>query len=195
MCPPTFPATRRCEMTLSDRDIRDAINSGELLINPYDPEMVQPASYDLHLGSHFKQFRPRQGFLSVRHECEMLDRLATEDRPMVIMPGQFLLGHTEESVGISERMVGRLEGKSSLARLGLVVHEAGFFDPGFRGQCTLELFNLAPVPIQLYPGQKIVQMAFDFLSSAAERPYGTAGLGSKYQDQIGATASRAHTES
>lgn len=181
-------------MTLSDRDIRAAVNSGELIINPYDPEMVQPASYDFHLGDHFKSFAPKQEFISPRHESKMIDHLASEHKPMIVWPGQFLLAHTIERVEISERMIGRLEGKSSLARLGLIVHEAGFFDPGFKGQPTLELFNLAPCSLILYPGMKIVQMAFEHLTSAAERPYGSPGLGSKYQGQEGATISRAHLD-
>jgi dCTP deaminase len=180
-------------MTLNDREIAQALRLDDLYIWPYSEACLQPASYDMHLGDNYKTFAPR-GFIDPRMESVMIDHVANEDKPMVLQPGQFALATTIETVALSAELVGRLEGKSSLARLGLIVHEAGFFDPGFRGQCTLEMFNLAPVPLRLYPGMKIVQMAFERLSGPAKRPYGSPGLGSKYLDQTGPTASRAHQE-
>lgn len=180
--------------TLSDRDIKLRIESGDITIYPFDAACLQPASYDMHLGCDFKFISQRQTALSPMLATDMLDKVATKDHPLRLMQGQFCLATSIEAVELSENVIGRLEGKSSLARLGLIVHEAGFFDPGFKGQCTLELFNLAPIPILLYPGMKIVQMAFESLSSPAERPYGSPGLGSKYLGQTGPTASRAHLE-
>lgn len=180
---------------LSDRTIRRlAENKRYPLIMPYDPEMVQPASIDLRLGRSFRVF--------TNHEIDVIDCrdlkrdmskeiIKSNGSPFVIHPGEFCLACCAESVNIPDNVVARIEGKSSLGRLGLVVHAtAGFIDPGFRGEITLELSNLMRVPIKIYPGMRIAQMSFMTLDQPAERPYGSPELGSHYQMQKGATESR-----
>lgn len=181
-------------MILSDRDLRALIESGSLVIDPFDPNSVQPSSIDLRVGSQFRVFaNSRYPFIDVREPMEGLTELveATEDEPFILHPGEFVLGSTLERVGLPHDKVGRLEGKSSLGRLGLLIHStAGFVDAGFDGYLTLELSNVANLPITLYPGMKIGQLCLFDMSSPAERPYGSVELGSKYHGQVGPTPSR-----
>src|SRR5437773_11681762 len=179
-------------MILSDRDIRAHIASGRITIDPFDPSSVQPSSVDLHVDSQFRVFaNSRYPFIDVREEMPDLTELVEvkSDEPFILHPGEFVLGSTLERVAIPDDLVARLEGKSSLGRLGLLIHStAGYVDPGWDGYLTLELSNVANLPITLYPGMKIGQISFFRLTSPAETPYG--GAGSKYQGQRGPTASR-----
>jgi dCTP deaminase len=179
---------------LSDGTIRRLIADGRIKVEPWDPALVQPASVDLRLGNSFRVFHNyrvatidlRDPPLNLTEQIEIGD-----DDPFVIHPGEFCLGATREYVELPDDIVARIEGKSSLGRLGLIVHAtAGFCDPGWRGTLTLELNNLTRVPIKLYPGLPIAQLSFMTLDSPAERPYGHAELGSHYQGQIEATESR-----
>jgi dCTP deaminase len=179
---------------LSDGTIRRLVDEGRLRIDPWDPGMVQPASVDLRLGSSFRVFHnhklpaidlaePPQG---VTEHVEI-----GEDQSFVIHPGEFVLGSTSEWVELPNDIVARIEGKSSLGRLGLIVHAtAGFVDPGFKGTLTLEITNLTRVPIVLWPGKPIAQLSFMTLDRPAERPYGHPDLGSHYHGQTEATESR-----
>jgi dCTP deaminase len=179
---------------LSDGTIRRLIAEGRVKIDPFDDAMVQPASVDLRLGPSFRVFHnfrvesidlnaPPQG---LTEHVEI-----TDDEPFVVHPGEFVLGRTAELVELPDDVVARVEGKSSLGRLGLIVHAtAGFVDPGFRGTLTLEITNLTRVPIQLFAGLPIAQLSFMALDAPAERPYGSPELGSHYQDQVAATESR-----
>ena len=183
-------------MLLSDGDLRKEIESGRLLLDPWDSEMLQPSSIDVRLDRHFRVFQnSRYTHIDPR---ERQDELTTPveaagDDPFVLHPGEFVLGSTFESVGLPDDLAGRLEGKSSLGRLGLLTHStAGFIDPGFTGHITLELSNVANLPITLWPGMKIGQLCLFRLSSPAENPYGTARAGSRYQGQRGPTPSRAY---
>lgn len=183
-------------MILSDRDIRDALAARTLGISPCDPDMIQPSSVDMRLDWDFRVFD------SQRHPCidpsrdqPDLTRPVTveEGEPFVLHPGQFALASTYETVTLPDDLVGHLEGKSSLGRLGLVVHStAGYIDPGFTGTITLELSNMAALPILLWPGMRIGQLALHQMTSPAEFPYGSPSLGSKYQGQQGPTPSRSH---
>lgn len=179
-------------MILSDRDIRTEIESGRVVIDPYDPTCVQPSSVDLHVDSQFRVFaNSRYPFIDVRAEMPDLTELVEVkgDEPFILHPGEFVLGSTRERVALPDDLVARLEGKSSLGRLGLLIHStAGYVDPGWDGYLTLELSNVANLPITLYPGMKIGQISFFQLSSPAETPYGQAG--NKYQGQRGPTPSR-----
>jgi dCTP deaminase len=179
-------------MILSDRDIREHIESGRITIDPFDPSCVQPSSVDLHVDDQFRVFaNSRYPFIDVREEMPDLTELVQvkPDEPFILHPGEFVLGSTLERVRIPDDLVARLEGKSSLGRLGLLIHStAGYVDPGWDGYLTLELSNVANLPITLYPGMKIGQISFFRLTSPAETPYG--GAGSKYQGQRGPTASR-----
>jgi len=188
---------RNGQLILSDADIRRNVEKGEIGIEPYDPERQQPASYDLLLGKQLLRYKLyKNGWLF----NPLTDTADMEDSPFhggtfKLSPGSFALGATQERVRVPRWAVGRLEGKSSLARLGLLVHStAGFLDPGFEGTITLELFNLSPRTLVLTPGMKIAHLSFDRLSSPAERPYGTPGLGSRYQGQTRPTASRYNEE-
>ena len=168
--------------TLSDRAIKQAVLTGRVIIDPYDPALLQPASYDLRLDNIFKV--PCQGIIDPRAEVRYTTHTVPEGEPFKLMGLQFCLASTIEFVGFHDDVVGRLEGKSSIGRLGLTAHvTAGFFDPGFNGYATLELFNANANPILLWPGMKICQMSFHRLTSPSERPYGHPGLGSKYQGQ------------
>ncbi|MDX6728572.1 MAG: dCTP deaminase [Baekduia sp.] len=179
---------------LSDGTIRRLQEEGRIVIEPWDPLMVQPASVDLKLGTSFRVFH--------NHRIQVIDLAAppqglTEpvevgtDEPFVIHPNEFVLGRTEEHVEMPDDLVARIEGKSSLGRLGLIVHAtAGFVDPGFAGTLTLEITNFNSVPIVLRPGLPIAQLSFMTLDRAAERPYGHPDLGSHYQRQVDATESR-----
>ena len=178
---------------LSDRDIAVALTAGRVKIEPYDAADLQPSSVDLHLDRSFRVFRNnRYPFIDVRAPqpdlTEMLN--VADDEPFVLHPGEFVLGQTIEWVELPDDLVARLEGKSSLGRLGLLIHStAGYVDPGWKGKLTLELSNVANLPIALYFGMKIGQISFFEMSSPVDRPYGSAGLGSKYQGQSEPTAS------
>jgi dCTP deaminase len=178
---------------LSDRDIAAALTEGRVRIEPYDKADLQPSSVDLHLDCSFRVFRNnRYPFIDVRTAQPDLTELLEVggDEPFVLHPGEFVLGQTLEWVELPDDLVARLEGKSSLGRLGLLIHStAGYVDPGWKGKLTLELSNVATLPIALYFGMKIGQISFLTMSSPVERPYGSAGLGSKYQGQAEPTAS------
>src|SRR5919108_2522767 len=179
---------------LSDRDIRTAIESGEIAIRPYDPRDLQPSSVDLHLDRRFRVFRNnRYPYIDVRAPQPDLTELLSvaDDEPFVLHPGEFVLGQTLEWVELPDDLVARLEGRSSLGRLGLLIHStAGYVDPGWKGNLTLELSNVSKLPIALYFGMKIGQISFFKMSSAGGRPHGSRELGSKYQGQSGPTESQ-----
>jgi len=179
---------------LSDRSIREALASGRIEIDPLDPDAVQPASVDVRLDDGFRVFaNHRHPVIDVRQPMPDLTDLvtATQAEPFVLHPGEFVLASTYERVRLPADLVARIEGKSSLGRLGLLTHAtAGFVDPGWDGWLTLELSNVATLPISLYPGMRIGQLAFFELTTAADQPYGSSGLRSKYQGQRGPTASR-----
>lgn len=179
---------------LSDGTILELVQAGRIEIDPWDPDMVQPASIDLRLGDSFRVFHNhRVSAIDLRDPPENLTEavVVTDGEPFVIHPGEFCLGRTLEWVRIPDDIVARIEGKSSLGRLGLIVHAtAGFCDPGFQGTLTLELNNLTRVPIKLYPNLPIAQLSFMTLDRPALKPYGSPGLGSHYQGQRAATESR-----
>jgi dCTP deaminase len=183
---------------LSDRDIRSSIESGDIVIKPYDAGDLQPSSVDLHLDRSFRVFRNnRYAYIDVRAPQPDLTELlrVDDDEPFILHPGEFVLGQTLEWVELPDDLVARLEGKSSLGRLGLLIHStAGYVDPGWKGNLTLELSNVANLPIALYFGMKIGQISFFKMSSAVERPYGSPELGSKYQGQSEPTASAFHRD-
>ena len=181
-------------MLLSDKDIRSEVESGRVGIDPYEPKMIQPSSIDVRLDKFFRVFE--------NHKYEVID--PSKEQPeltreievgnnehFILHPGEFVLASTYEVVTLPDDIAARLEGKSSLGRLGLLTHStAGFIDPGFSGHITLELSNVANLPVKLFPGMKIGQLCLVKLSSAAENPYGSAIYGSRYQGQRGPTASR-----
>lgn len=183
---------------LADRDIRSELEGGRVRIDPYDPADLQPSSVDLHLDRSFRVFRNnRYPYIDVRaQQPDLTELLRVEDEEAFILhPGEFVLGQTLEWVELPDDLVARLEGKSSLGRLGLLIHStAGYVDPGWKGNLTLELSNVANLPIALYYGMKIGQISFFRMSSPVERPYGSAGLGSKYQGQSEPTASAYHAD-
>ena len=179
---------------LSDGSILELVEAGRIRIDPWDPALVQPASVDLRLGDSFRVFHNhRTAAIDLRDPPTNLTEevVAAPDEGFVIHPGEFCLGRTLEWVELPDDVVARIEGKSSLGRLGLIVHAtAGFVDPGFNGTLTLEITNLTRVPIKLYAGLAIAQLSFMALDAPAERPYGSAQLGSHYQGQLAATESR-----
>jgi dCTP deaminase len=181
---------------LSDRTIREALVGGRIVIDPLDEARIQPSSVDLKLDRLFRVFRNHTaGVIDLKEDLEDLTELVhvPEDGVFMLHPGEFVLGSTLERVALGEDLVGRLDGKSSLGRLGLLIHStAGFIDPGFNGHITLELSNVARLPITLYPGMRIGQISFLAMTTAAEHPYGSGPLGSKYQGQRGPTPSRYH---
>jgi dCTP deaminase len=181
---------------LSDRDLKAEINKGRVNLEPYDPKMVQPSSIDVRLDRFFRTFENHKyAHIDPAEDQPDLTRLVETpaNEPFILHPGEFVLGSTYEVVSLPDDLAGRLEGKSSLGRLGLLTHStAGFIDPGFSGHITLELSNVANLPIKLWPGMKIGQLCIFQLSSPAEHPYGSAIYGSKYQGQRGPTASKAH---
>ncbi len=181
-------------MLLSDRDIRAEIDGGRVRLQPYDEAMVQPSSIDVRLDKLFRLFdNHKYPFIDPAEDQPDLTRLieVERDEPFILHPGEFVLGSSFEVVTLPDDLAARLEGKSSLGRLGLVTHStAGFVDPGFSGHVTLELSNVATLPIKLWPGMKVGQLCFFRLSSPAENPYGSAKYGSRYQGQRGPTASR-----
>ena len=183
-------------MLLSDRDILGEVHTGGILLDPWDPGMVQPSSVDVRLDKFFRVFE-NHPYPSIDPSVEQPDltRLIETpvDEPFVLHPGEFVLGSTFERVTLGSAVAARLEGKSSLGRLGLLTHStAGFIDPGFSGHVTLELSNMATLPVKLWPGMKIGQLCFFRLSSPAEYPYGSSQYGSRYQGQRGPTPSRSH---
>jgi dCTP deaminase len=181
---------------LSDRDIRAELESKRVLLDPYDPTMVQPSSVDVRIDRYFRLFdNHKYPVIDPAQEQPDLTRLVevAGDDPFVLHPGEFVLASTYELVTLPDDVAARLEGKSSLGRLGLLTHStAGFIDPGFSGHVTLELSNVATLPIKLWPGMKIGQLCFFRLSSPSEHPYGSAAMGSRYQGQRGPTASRSY---
>jgi dCTP deaminase len=181
---------------LSDRDIAAQIEAGRISLDPYDAAMIQPSSVDVRLDRYFLLFD--------NHLCAVIDPSQEQpdltrrfdvpaEQPFILHPGEFVLGSTYERVRLPDDIAARLEGKSSLGRLGLLTHStAGFIDPGFEGHVTLELSNVSTLPIKLWPGMKIGQMCFFELSSPALNPYGSGAAGSRYQGQRGPTPSRSH---
>ncbi len=183
-------------MLLSDRDIRAEIESGRVGVSPFTSEMVQPSSIDVRLDRFFRVFENHR-YPHIDPAVEQVDLTreveAIGDEPFVLHPGEFVLGSTYEVISLPNDVAARLEGKSSLGRLGLLTHStAGFIDPGFSGHVTLELANVATLPILLWPGMKIGQVCFFRMTSEADHPYGSSIYGSRYQGQRGPTPSRSH---
>ncbi|MDO5067788.1 MAG: dCTP deaminase [Propionibacteriaceae bacterium] len=183
-------------MLLSDRDILAEVSTGGIALDPWEPAMIQPSSVDVRLDKFFRVFENhRYPHIDPAEEQSELTRLIEVDdgEAFVLHPGEFVLGSTWEQVSLGPGVAARLEGKSSLGRLGLLTHStAGFIDPGFSGHVTLELSNMATLPVKLWPGMKIGQLCFFQLSSPAEHPYGAKEYGSRYQGQRGPTPSRSH---
>nr|WP_208400449.1 dCTP deaminase [Amycolatopsis granulosa] len=181
---------------LSDRDLRKELEAGRLGIDPFDPAMLQPSSIDVRLDRFFRVFNNSQyTHIDPKLQQDELTSLVEKDGDdaFVLHPGEFVLASTFELVSLPDDLAGRLEGKSSLGRLGLLTHStAGFIDPGFTGHITLELSNVANLPITLWPGMKIGQLCLFRLTSPAENPYGSPAVGSRYQGQRGPTPSRAY---
>jgi dCTP deaminase len=179
---------------LSDRTIRRLLGEGRIEIDPYDEALVQPSSVDVRVDRWFRVFRnSRYPYIDVKREQEELTELVEidDETPFILHPGEFVLGSTLERIRLPDDLVARLEGKSSLGRLGLLIHStAGFIDPGWDGHVTLELSNVANLPITIYFGMKIGQISFVQMTEPAETPYGAGSLGSKYQGQQGPTPSR-----
>ncbi|MFM2022630.1 MAG: hypothetical protein RIR89_22 [Actinomycetota bacterium] len=183
-------------MLLSDGDIRKQLDSGRIKLNPLNLDLLQPSSIDVRLDRFFRLFdNHKYPFIDPREQQDELTRFVevASDEAFILHPGEFVLGSTFEYVSLPNDIAARLEGKSSLGRLGLLTHStAGFVDPGFEGHVTLELSNVATLPIKLWPGMKIGQLCFFQLSSPSENPYGSEKYGSRYQGQRGPTASRSH---
>lgn len=181
-------------MILSDRTIREELAAGRIAIDPLGEDCIQPSSVDLHVDRYFRVFRNHtMRVIDVKEDQEELTELVeiARDDVFILHPGEFVLGSTQERVALPDDLVARLEGKSSLGRLGLLIHStAGFVDAGFDGHLTLELSNVANLPITLYPGMKIGQISFLRMTTPAEHPYGSSTTGSKYQHQRGPTPSR-----
>ncbi len=185
-------------MILSDRSIAEALASGRLVIEPIGEDALQPASIDIRLDRQFRVFRQhRRAYIDVRESVDDLTDIdeVADDEAFVPHPGEFVLGSTLERVKLDDDIVAQVEGKSSLGRLGLLVHAtAGYVDPGWDGHLTMELSNVSNLPIRLYFDMKIGQLSFADLTTPAERPYGAPGLRSKYQGQTGPTASRGYLD-
>src|SRR2546427_6334171 len=181
-------------MILSDRSIREEVTAGRIVIDPFDDGCVQPSSVDLHVDAQFRVFRNnRYPFIDVKQpQTDLTELVQGEDgEAFILHPGEFVLGSTLERVALPDDLVARLEGKSSLGRLGLLIHStAGYVDPGWDGYLTLELSNVANLPITIYPRMKIGQISFFRLTTPADAPYGSGEVRSKYQGQRGPTASR-----
>jgi len=179
---------------LSDRSLREAIGAGRIVVEPFDPSYIQPSSIDVRVDGLFRVFRNHTaGIIDVKLDLTGLTELVEipADGVFVLHPGEFVLGSTLERVAVPDDLVARIEGKSSLGRLGLLIHStAGFIDAGFDGHVTLELANVASLPITIYPGMKIGQISFMQMTTTADRPYGKGATGSKYQGQRGPTPSR-----
>ena len=183
---------------LSDTDIKSSIKNRDIEISPLIEEYIQPSSVDLRVGSDFRVFENHKySHIDPKAQQDDLTTLITAsiEEPFVLHPGEFVLGTTFEKISLSNKVVARLEGKSSLGRIGLLIHStAGFVDPGFSGYLTLELSNVANLPIKIYPEMKIGQISFYYLNSPSESEYGTETYGSKYQGQEGPTPSKSHTD-
>lgn len=187
-------------MILSDRSLREQLDAGRIVIDPLDDSLIQPSSVDVRISHLFRVFRNHsRGVIDVKEDMSKLTEPiempvgddGVGDEAFMLHPGEFVLGSTYERIAVPEDLVGRVEGKSSLGRLGLLIHStAGFIDAGFDGHITLELANVASLPITLYPGMKIGQVSFMQMTSPADRPYGSGAHGSKYQGQSGPTPSR-----
>ena len=181
-------------VVLSDRTIKRLLGEGRIEIDPYEEALLQPSSVDVRVDRFFRVFRNwTYPYIDVKQEQEELTELVEieDDKPFILHPGEFVLGSTLERIRLPEDLVARLEGKSSLGRLGLLIHStAGFIDPGWDGHVTLELSNVANLPITIYFGMKIGQISFVQMTEPAETPYGAGALGSKYQGQQGPTPSR-----
>jgi len=181
-------------MVLSDRSIREEIAAGRIGIDPFDDEMVQPCSVDVRIGDTFRVFRnSRYAYIDVKQPMEDLTELVRveHDEPFILHPGEFVLGVVLERLSLPDDIVATLDGKSSLGRLGLVVHQtAGVIDAGFEGHITLEMANMATLPITVYAGMRIAQLSFMTMTTPADHPYGSGALGSKYQGQAEPTPSR-----
>ena len=185
-------------MVLSDRDIRVALSEKRITVDPIQDSDIQPASVDVHLDRKILVFRnSRRPFIDIHEDVSDLTEMVEikDGTPFILHPGEFVLGSTLESIGLADNLVARLEGKSSLGRIGLLIHStAGYVDPGWNGNLTLELSNVNNLPITLYYGMKIGQISFTELSSPSDRPYGSSDLGSKYQGQKEPTASRIYRD-
>jgi dCTP deaminase len=183
-------------MLMSDRDIRASIEANQIGLEPLDMSLLQPSSFDVRIDRFFRLFdNHKYAYIDPAEPQEELTRFieVAPDEPFILHPGEFVLGSTYEFVKLPDNVAARLEGKSSLGRLGLVTHStAGFVDPGFNGHVTLELSNMATLPIKLWPGMKIGQLCFFQLSSPSETPYGSAKYLNRYQGQRGPTASRSY---
>ena len=183
---------------LSDIDIKNSIKNNDIEISPLIEDYIQPSSVDLRVGADFRVFENHKySHIDPKAQQDDLTSLvtATIEEPFVLHPGEFVLGTTFEKVSLSNKVVARLEGKSSLGRIGLLIHStAGFVDPGFSGYLTLELSNVANLPIKIYPEMKIGQISFYYLNSPSESEYGSETYGSKYQGQEGPTPSKSHTD-
>jgi len=185
---------------LSDRSLREQLDAGRIVIEPLDESLIQPSSIDVRISHLFSVFRNHsRGVIDVKSDTRALNEQVEMpvgdhgigDEPFMLHPGEFVLGSTYERIAVPDDLVGRVEGKSSLGRLGLLIHStAGFIDAGFDGHITLELANVASLPITLYPGMKIGQVSFMQMTSAADNPYGSGAAGSKYQGQAGPTPSQ-----
>jgi dCTP deaminase len=185
---------------LSDRSLREQLDAGRIVIDPLDDSLIQPSSVDVRISHLFRVFRNHsRGVIDVKQDLQNLTEPiempvgadGVGDEPFMLHPGEFVLGSTYERIAVPNDLVGRVEGKSSLGRLGLLIHStAGFIDAGFDGHITLELTNVASLPITLYPGMKIGQVSFMQMTTPADQPYGSGAKGSKYQGQRGPTPSR-----
>ena len=183
-------------MILSDRTLREQIAAGRIVIDPLDDTLIQPSSIDVRISNLFRVFRNHtRGVIDVKLDLteltELIEIPVDGSQPFMLHPGEFVLGSTLERIAVPDDLVARIEGKSSLGRLGLLIHStAGFIDAGFDGHVTLELANVASLPITLYPGMKIGQVSFMQMTTPADKPYGQGATGSKYQGQRGPTPSR-----
>ena len=181
---------------LSDRTLREQLAAGRIVVDPFDESLIQPSSIDVRISNLFRVFRNHtRGVIDVKLDMvdltELIEIPEASEEPFILHPGEFVLGSTLERIGVPGDLVGRVEGKSSLGRLGLLIHStAGFIDAGFDGHITLELANVASLPITLYPGMKIGQVSFMQMTTPADHPYGSGASGSKYQGQRGPTPSR-----
>ncbi|HOK59485.1 MAG TPA: dCTP deaminase [Candidatus Dojkabacteria bacterium] len=184
---------RVLNMILSDKSIKEKINTGEISISPFSEDSLQPASYDLHLDKNIMYFNTNgNNIIDVKKPVdELMIRTQISDSGFVIEPHQLVLANVIEITGVDSKHVGRLEGKSSLARIGLIIHAtAGFLDPGNKLRLTLEMVNLSPLPIRIYVGMKIAQIAFEELDTPCEKPYGSKSLNSKYVGDLTVQASK-----
>jgi len=185
-------------VVLSDRSIKEALDSGRIIVSPIGENAIQPASLDIRLDREFRVFRNhRDSFIDIRSPMESLTEIETidDDQAFVLHPNEFVLGSTIELVELPNDIVARVEGKSSLGRLGLLVHAtAGYVDPGWQGKLTMELSNVSNLPIKLYYNMKIGQLSFFELSTPSDNPYGSGAIKSKYQNQEGPTASKGYSD-